>query len=251
MARSDLIGVYLSEIAQVVDATDRVRLLEELEGHLDDAVARHVAHGMPLHEAMRKAVAECGSASDVASAVHSNDERKERIMAGTRWTGVAGLVSVPAAVGGVMFWHPITFVVTLALAAFAVVGLLAVHWRVGRNHIIAGLVLLAAGTAVATMFPQGSAHPLYTIGIPAAFTLAAVTLACAAFLRGSEVPAPSVLLTLGGVAVMLGLNMAMYLGGRQSRLLLTAGGLAAITGWLWMNGALVARAWGQKRVSAA
>jgi hypothetical protein len=250
VARTDLISSYLGQIAQRLDATEADRLLEELEGHLHDAVARHRAAGLPPQEAVRHALQECGSVAAVVTAVTNNSEREERMMATTRWTGLAGIAAVPAALAGVMFWHPVTFVLTFALAGFAVIGLLAAHWHASRNLIIAGLALLVVGYVVATSYPQGSAHLLYTVGLPAAFTLAAVTLACVAFLRQDTIPAPATLLVLGGVWVLLGVNTALYVGGAEPPYLASVGAVAAIAGWLWMNGSLVVRGFMQRPVSA-
>jgi hypothetical protein len=238
VAGTDLIGEYLGEIGRRLDATQRARLLEELRGHLEEAAERYRAGGLPEEDAVRQALDDCGSVRQMAAAVEVNDERKGRVMAATRWTGMAGLAAVPAAISGVMFWHPATFVLTLALAAAAVVGLLALHWGLGRWPITVGLVVLVAGGVVASANPHGAGPLLYSVGIPAACTLAAVTLACVVLLRGQVVPAPAVLLMLAGVGLLLGLNTALYVIGSEPPYLVTIGSAAALAGWLWTNGTL-------------
>lgn len=240
MARTDVIGRYLAEVDRAL-AGGGGALVEELEGHLEDAVARHRAAGLGAQEAMRKAVRDCGTTRDLVAAVAANSEREESMMTSTKWTGLAGVAAVPAAISGMMFWHPATFVLTLGLAAAAIVGLLARHWAYGRREILAAVGLFAAGNVVATLNPVGSAHLLYTVGIPAACTLASVVLVCLVMLRGDAVPAVAVLLILGGVGIMIGINVAVYVMSSAPPYLAGFGGAAAVAGWIWTNGALAIR----------
>lgn len=242
MAGTDLIGRYLAELRQsLAGLPERDRLVEEIEAHLEDAAAAHVARGMAPAAATARALHECGAVTDLKRAVDGNDEQRERVMTTTRWTGLAGLLAVPAALGGVMFWHPTTFVLTLVLGAVAVVGLLVAHWRFGRTPIMAALGFLLVGQFVAWANPHGSAHPVFTVGVPAAALLAAVTLACVAMLRSETVPAPAVLLILGGVAVLLGLNTILWLADAEPPYLAAGGTVAAVSGWVWANISLVVR----------
>jgi hypothetical protein len=243
VARTDLsagevLGAYLARIAQRVGGEERDRLLEELRDHLEDAVAAHRARGVSPTAALELAVQGCGSPAEVAAAVHRNSERMERVMAATRWTAIAGILAVPAATVGVMFWHPLSFVVTFALAAAGVIGLLAAHWARSRALIATGVLLLIAGNAAALLNPVGSAPLALAVGIPSMLTLAAVTLGCAALLRERVVPASAVLLMLGGVVILLALNTVLYVAGNQPPYLAGVGGVLAIAGWLWVNGAL-------------
>lgn len=240
MARTDMIGRYLAEVERALGGGGG-SLVEELEGHLEDAIARHRAAGLGVQQAMRKAVQECGTTTDLVAAVAANNEREARMMTSTKWTGVAGIAAVPAAISGMMFWHPATFVLTVGLAAAAIVGLLARHWAYGRRAILTAIGLFAAGNVVAALNPLGSAHPLYTVGIPAGCTLAAVVLVCLVMLRGDAVPAAGVLLILGGVAIMVSINVAQYVISSAPPYLAGVGGVAAITGWIWTNAALAIR----------
>lgn len=245
-----MIVEYLAEVRRSLgDATGRERLLEELGAHLDDAAARHRAGGLSSAAAAAHAVQECGTASAVADAVAANDERKAYLMAMTRWTGVAGLAAVVSGVAGMMVYSWVSFMVTVALAAVAVIGLLVAHWPVARTHISVGVVALVAGLAVASGNPVGSAHPLYTVGIPGALTLVALTLAVVAFLRGGVVPRPAALLLLAGLAVAIGVNVAGYLTPSDPAYLGNAGGIAALAGWVWTNAALVAKGFHRQSVA--
>jgi hypothetical protein len=242
VAGADVIDRYLAEVSRRMRGVrDRDRLLEELRGHLEDAADRHRTSGLPPEAAATRAIQACGGAAELLRAVEANDERRERIMTVTRYTGLAGLAAVPTALAGIVAWNWVFFTATLALGALAVVGLLAAHWRVARGLIVVGLVLFAAGQVIAALNPHGSAHPVYTVGIPAACLLAAVVLACLAMLRGQAVPASAVLVLLGGVGILLGLNTALYVAGGEPPYLASAGAVVAAVGWVWVNGALVAR----------
>jgi hypothetical protein len=242
VAGADVIEQHLAELRRCLAGVGgRRRLLEELAGHLEDAVRRHEAAGLSPAAAAERAVRECGAATEVLHAVERNDERRERIMAVSRWTGAAGVVAVPSALLGMLLWSWASFAATLVLAAAAMVGLLALHWRVARAHIAVGLVLLAVGNAFAAANPVGSAHPIYTVGIPAGCTLLAATLAGVAFLRGDAVPAPAVWLMLGGVWLLLGVNTALWIGGSEPPYLAGVAAAVATTGWLWSNATLALR----------
>lgn len=245
-----MIGEYLAQVrGSLGDATGRERLLDELEAHLEDASACHRAAGLPAEAAAAKAVQECGTASAVADAVAANDERKAYVMAMTRWTGVAGLAAVVSGVVGVMLYSWVSFMITVTLAAVAVIGLLVAHWPLARTHIAVGVVALIAGQAVALSNPVGSAHPLYTVGIPAALTFVALTLAVVAFLRGGVVPGAAAVLLLAGLAVAIGVNAAGYMSASEPAYLADAGGIAALAGWVWMNAALVAKGFHRRSVA--
>jgi hypothetical protein len=242
VAGADVIEQHLAQMRRCLAGVGgRRRLLEELAGHLDDAVRSHEAAGLTPREAAERAVRECGAATEVLQAVEINDERRERIMAVTRWTGLAGVVAVPSALLGMLLWSWVSFAATLLLVAAAMIGLLALHWRVARAHIAVGLALFAVGNAVAATNPVGSAHPVYTAGIPAVCILIAATLAGIAFLRGDAVPAPAVWLMLAGVWILLGINTALWIGGSEPPYLAVVGAAAATTGWLWSNANLALR----------
>lgn len=248
MAGSDLIARYLEAVERAAGGPGR--LIEELRDHLEDAAARHLAAGLSGEAAAACAIESCGSCEQLQAAVWTNDESGRRIMAATRWTGLAGIIAVPVAVTGVVFWSIPVYVLTMVLAASAVGGLLACHWRQARWLLSAGLLAFGGGLTVASAFPQGRAPLSLSVGVPAALVLLAVCLAGAAFLRAGIVPRAAVAMTVAGVAIPTGLNTVMYLAGSEPPYLAGLGAGAAIAGWVWMNASLVVRGF-QHRAPAA
>lgn len=69
MLDQTMIDRYLDDVDRYlhVDKAHRQRVLDEIEGHLHDAVDGHIARGAQPHEAMRRAIAEVGPPADVAT----------------------------------------------------------------------------------------------------------------------------------------------------------------------------------------
>jgi hypothetical protein len=80
---------YLDHVDQLLDAPapDRRRLLEEIEGHLCDAIDHRVANGMDSTAATRAAIEEFGPPSEVA--VGLCDTPEETATGWTHWLPIA------------------------------------------------------------------------------------------------------------------------------------------------------------------
>jgi HAAS len=81
------IAAYLADISAQLEVTDaeRRRIVEEIEGHLQDAVAQHEARGMDRSTAIDCALAEFGPASEVAVEFSSTAEPTSALSRAIRW----------------------------------------------------------------------------------------------------------------------------------------------------------------------
>lgn len=96
MLDDTVIDSYLDDVDRYldVDRTQRRRVLEEIEGHLHDAVEAHIARGTPPCDAMQHAMAELGSPEDVATQFSPARSPTRSVRGWRRWMPLA----LPAAV---------------------------------------------------------------------------------------------------------------------------------------------------------
>ena len=85
-----MIDRYLDEVDRYlhVDRAHRQRVLDEIEGHLHDAVDAHIAQGAQPREAMERAVAEVGPPADVAMLFSPAPSPSRSVRGWRRWTPI-------------------------------------------------------------------------------------------------------------------------------------------------------------------
>lgn len=94
--RQTMIDRYLDEVdgSLRVGPAHRRRVLDEIEGHLHDAVEAHRAEGLQPQAAMRRAIEELGPPEDVAMQFSPTPAPARSVRGWRRWTPMA----LPAAV---------------------------------------------------------------------------------------------------------------------------------------------------------
>lgn len=251
MARDELVAGYLDQLRGALggEPIDRDRLLEELEDHLQEAIACQEARGVDEAHAVSQALRACGTPAELVAAVRDHDEKGHRIMALSRWTGFVGVAAVPVGAASTAAWNWYGSMLTMLLVAVAVVGILAVHWRSSRTFVSIAFLVFAGGSIAAASATVGQDSLLRAVGIPAFAMLLAVSLLCYAFLRARLLPGLAVTLLLVGIAILIGLNMLGYVSGNEPPFLAGLGGVLALAGWVWMNAALI-RPWSTRAPAA-
>ena len=100
-----MLRTYLDQVDQLLDAPapDRRRSLEEVEGHLCDAIDHRVANGMDPTAATREAIEEFGPPSEVADGL--SDMPDETATAWTHWLPIAlpALLATIAVIGAAYY----------------------------------------------------------------------------------------------------------------------------------------------------
>lgn len=144
MLEHTMIDWYLEEVDSYlhVDRAQRARVLDEIEGHLRDAVEAHVGRGVPADQAMEHAVEELGSPMAVAMQFSAAPSPARAIRGWRRWTPVALPAVLLAITVGLTAWH---------LSALVTGGQTVGGKVVLRSYLVytAVIGLLAAGTYVA------------------------------------------------------------------------------------------------------
>jgi hypothetical protein len=98
-----MIDRYLQEVDVYlhVDRAQRQRVLDEIQGHLHDAVEAHIVGGAQPAEAMERAVEELGSPADVAMQFSPAPAPSRSVRGWRRWAPMA-LPAVNLIIGGAL-----------------------------------------------------------------------------------------------------------------------------------------------------
>ena len=103
--KNNVLRTYLDQVNQLLDAPapDRRRLLEEVEGHLCDAIDHRVANGMRPTAATRAAIKEFGPPSEAADGL--GDMAEETATGWTHWLPIAlpSLLAAIAVIGAAYY----------------------------------------------------------------------------------------------------------------------------------------------------
>lgn len=234
-------------------ARARRRIAEEIQGHLEDAVDRHVERGMDVAAAQRKAIEDFGERWVVVASW----AQSKGIGVVTNFTRFGGLAGIVGALGltGSMVWADVSWSfsigwyaeVALAFGAFLAAGMVALYLRLrgnlgryarfGARAVVAGLIVGFGSSAL--WFTPGAA-----VGI--ALLVAGTALYLVGALRAAVVPrGPLVLWSTGFVAaVLVGFGGAVA-GADTGYAAMGAGYGLFDAGWIWLG----AHLWGERAAS--
>jgi hypothetical protein len=155
----DVVGAYVAQLQPDLFGRRRMRrrITEEIRGHLEDAVARHVDEGMSIHDAQVRAVERFGAPQTVIAS-WAESKGIGVVTNFTRYGGIAGIVGAVGLTTSFMWaeaswafssgWFAET---ALAFGALLAAGMVALYvrlrgklgrfGRIGFKLIIAGLVV--------------------------------------------------------------------------------------------------------------
>ena len=231
-------------------ARTRRRIAEEVRGHLEDAVARHLEEGLSPEEAQRRAIKNFGSPQVV---IDSWAESKG-IGVVTNFTRFGGLLGIIGAVGlsltmayaEVSWSFSIGWFAEIALAfgALLAIGMLAVYFRlrgnlgryarVGFTLIVAGLVV-GFGSSMLWFVPGG------VLGI--VLLIVGVGLYLFGALRARVVPSGPIVMWVAAFLASTITGLAGSVTGTDTGLVATAAGYGLFcVGWVWLG----AHLWSEK-----